>query len=107
MVTVIATAFVGSFAPTALLDLATPIRDTQTVLLAEEPPTAPIGCLIASCGKGSPAPATPVLTLAGLAAVAAVAARCISPVRRRRTPSAPISLPRGVALPLLHPPQFS
>jgi hypothetical protein len=107
LVAVIVAAVVGSFMPTSVLDIATPVRDGISTLSAEMPPTAPNGCFIASCGKGTPVPAAPVLTLAGLAAVTVAALSLAVLARRRRTVSALVGLPRGVALPLFHPPQFS
>lgn len=107
LVAVIAAAFVGSFVPSALLNLATPIRDAQHAQMAEEPPTSPIGCLVTACGKGSPAAPAPVLTLASLAAVPIVVVSLIALARRRQRPLVAVALPRGVAFPLFHPPQFS
>ncbi len=101
-------AVLGSFMPSALLSAAAVPGRAIATLTAQEPPIAPTGCFIASCGKGAPAAPTPTLTLAALSAVAvAAAALALASWRHRRLRPASVALPRGRALPLFHPPQFS
>jgi len=102
---IVAAAVLGSFLPGALLGAQTPVRSVPS--LAADPPLAPNGCFIASCGKGSPAPATPTLTLAVAVALSAAAIALAAGARRIRRTRLNVSLPRGMALTLFHPPQFS
>ena len=80
----------------------------EVLHLAETPLSAPLNCLDATCGKGSPAPAAPsagvalVATVAGLVAFAAASAS----IRRRRG-RVQLALPAGSPDPSFHPPQFS
>jgi hypothetical protein len=106
LVAIIAAAVVGGFLPHGVLSTVDTTA-TQAARMAEVPLSAPVKCLDASCGKGSPAPATPspgvalVAVVTGMAGAAAAAA-CI---RRRR--GRVLTLPAGVRDPLFHPPQFS
>ena len=106
LVVVMAATVLGGFMPRALLsDAMAPAR--AMVVSIETAPTFPTSCLDATCGKGAPAPATPVLTIAALAAIA-VAMLCAATglVTRpfRRTVRA---LPPGRSTPVFRPPQFS
>jgi hypothetical protein len=105
LVVIVAAAVLGSFLPGALLGAQTPARSVPA--LAADPPLAPNGCFIASCGKGSPAPATPTLTLAAVVALSAGAIALAARAGRIRRPRLSSRLPRGTALTLFHPPQFS
>jgi hypothetical protein len=97
----------GSFMPSALLGATTPVRALAT-LTAQEPPIAPNGCFVASCGKGAPAPALPTLTLMVVSAMAAAAALLFVSNRRNRRRDLTLgALPRGAGLTLFHPPQYS
>jgi hypothetical protein len=106
LLAIIAAAVVGGFLPHGVLsgaDTSAP----QVVRAAEAPLSAPVNCLDATCGKGSPAPAAPSPGVALVGVVtgtvaAAVAAACVR--RRRGRVSA---LPAGARDPLFHPPQFS
>jgi hypothetical protein len=106
LVAIIAAAVVGGFLPHGVLSTADAAA-AQAARMAEVPLSAPVTCLDASCGKGSPAPAAPspgvalVAVVTGMMAAAAAAA-CI---RRRR--GRVLTLPAGVRDPLFHPPQFS
>jgi hypothetical protein len=109
-VAVMAATVLGGFMPRALLSggSAPAASAAPTVaLLAEEPPVAPSGCLDASCGKSAPTPAIPSLTVAALAAVASgvLAYAAIRLTKRLRLSAE--ALPRGTALILFRPPQFS
>jgi hypothetical protein len=106
LVAVIAAAALGSFLPSALLTAHAPSR-TMAALTAQEPSVSPTGCFIASCGKGSPAPAAPTLTLAAVATLAAAAVLVAARSRRIGRRQFSTALPRGIALTLFHPPQFS
>jgi hypothetical protein len=101
-----AAAVVGGFVPHAALSAAES-TGAQMVQLAKSPVATPSACTDVTCGKGSPATASPLpavalaVVLGGLAA-AAIAA---SLVRRRRSHVA--SLPAGAPDPLFRPPQSS
>ena len=94
LVAIIAAAVVGGFLPHGALSSADTTA-TQVARMAESPLSAPVSCLDASCGKGSPAPAAPspgvalVAVVTGMVAAAAAAA-CIRRRRGRMPPS-----PRG------------
>ena len=106
LVAVIAAAIVGGFMPHSVVS-ATESSAAAVVRVAESPLSFPGQCADATCGKGSPAPATPSpgLVLAVVAAGAAVAVRAAASIRRRRGQAA--VLPAGSTDPLFHPPQFS
>jgi len=108
LVAIIAAAVLGGFLPHGALSSAVAGHSaTEVVHLAETPLSAPLNCLDATCGKGSPAPAAPspgvalVAMAAGLVAIAAATAS----IRRRHRHAA--VLPAGSRDPLFHPPQFS
>ncbi|HEY1827976.1 MAG TPA: hypothetical protein VGF87_08150 [Acidimicrobiales bacterium] len=106
LVVVILAAVVGSFMPSAVLAASTPVRAAVSVVSPYEPLSVPTGCFAANCSKGSP-PA-PALTLAAVAgALMAALALAAGTRRHRRIPLLTAALPRGSALPLFHPPQFS
>ncbi len=106
LVAIIAAAVLGGFLPHGALSSAGNSA-AEAVHLAETPLSAPLHCLDATCGKGSPAPAAPspgvalVAMAAGLVAIAAGTAS----IRRRHRHAA--VLPAGSRDPLFHPPQFS
>jgi hypothetical protein len=105
---VFAAAVLGSFLPSALLSGPETLRTSTAALTAEAPIDLLGGCFIPSCGKSAPAPAAPTLTLASLSALAAagVLAYAASRYSRRIRPLL-YALPRGSAVVLLRPPQFS
>jgi hypothetical protein len=106
LVTLMAAAVVGGFVPHAALSAAES-TGAQMVQLAGSPVATPSACTDVTCGKGTPAAATPspavalAVVLSGLAA-AAIAA---SLTRRRHPQVAP--LPAGARDRLFHPPQSS
>jgi len=65
------------------------------------------GCLDASCGKGVPAPASPVLTLVAAAILAGALSLFIAGRRTRRLRMSRAVLPQGIFRLLFHPPQSS
>jgi uncharacterized integral membrane protein len=106
LVVVILAAVVGSFMPSAILAASTPVRAAVSVVSPYEPLSVPTGCFAANCTRGTP-PA-PALTLAAVAGALIAALGIAAGIRRhRRTPRRTDALPRGSALPLFHPPQFS
>ena len=106
LVAIIAVAVLGGVMPHAII-VGAEAGSTEITQVAEVPLSAPLTCLDATCGKGSPAsPApSPVLVLVavvgGLAALASGGSR----LRRRRLQAA--ALPAGVRRPPFRPPQFS
>ena len=106
MAAVMVATALGAFLPRALStgDQA-PVVRTVTVG-AQEPPVAPTGCFVVSCGKGTPTPGSPTLTLAALfSVVAGLSAYVARTWRRTRIREG--ALPRGTAPALWRPPQFS
>ncbi len=65
------------------------------------------GCLDASCGKGVPAPASPILTMVAAAALAGMLTLLLASRRTRRLLTARAALPNGTFRPPFHPPQPS
>ncbi len=106
LVAVIAATLVGGFMPHGVLAGAQ-TTSTDLVQVAETAVTVPLGCIDATCGKGTPtAPApAPGIALAVVVGGLAVVAAASSVLRRRRPQTA--LLPAGVRDPLFHPPQFS
>jgi hypothetical protein len=80
---------------------------TQALRAAEVPLTAPVNCVDATCGKGSPAPAAPSPGVALVALVAGMVAAAAAVACLRRRPGRVGVLPAGARDPLFHPPQFS
>jgi hypothetical protein len=103
---IVAATVLGSFMPNTLLSAGT-LPGRAVAFLTEEPPTNPIGCLDASCGRGAPAPAPVPLTVAAICT--AVSGLLILAAMRiaRRCRADAATLPRGTAQPLFHPPRFS
>jgi hypothetical protein len=97
---------VGGFMAT---ELSPPVASqTQSAALTvHEPFKVPVGCSGVSCNKGAPSPLTPpasnLLLWAVLTSVLAYWAIRTKKVLR----TVPVSLPRGAAAVLFHPPQFS
>src|SRR5580698_8621810 len=106
VVVVVATAVLGSFIPSSLA-AAGEVFMHEPAASVSAPDVLPAVCFIPSCGKGSPAPSAPIITMTGMAALlaAAVVALAARSVRRPRRSGG--ALPRGSALLLFHPPQFS
>jgi hypothetical protein len=104
---VTAAAVVGSFMPGALLTSPRSLARGAAVLTTEEVPLAPNGCAIQSCGRSTPTPAAPTLTLAALAALTAAALTLFAVRCSRRPRLWTAALPRGSVLALFRPPQFS
>jgi membrane associated rhomboid family serine protease len=103
---IVAAVVIGGFVPHAVLSGAD-TSGTQVVQIAEASVLGPVGCLDATCGKGSPAPAAPVPGVALAAAIGGIvtAAAAVAFVRRRR--GRILTLPAGTRDTLFHPPQFS
>jgi MYXO-CTERM domain-containing protein len=106
LLALIAAAVVGGFVPHAALSAAES-TGAQMEQLAESPVATPSACTDVTCGKGTPATASPspAVVLAVVIGGVALAALAASAVRRRRRQVAP--LPAGTRDPLFHPPQFS
>ncbi len=103
---IIAAAVVAGFVPHGVLS-GVDASAAQLARTAEAPLSAPVNCLDATCGKGSPAPTAPSPGVALVAALAGMvaAATAVACVRRRRGRVS--ALPAGARDPLFHPPQFS
>jgi hypothetical protein len=105
-VVVLAAIVLGGFMPQALLSK--PFLPVSPAAMAlQGAPTPASGCIGVSCNKGSPAAPTPALTIAALAAVTGVVVQAVAGRGSRRLRSFVRSLPRGTALSLFRPPQFS
>lgn len=105
LVAVVAMAVLGGLVPHAVV--AGAVNSTVSMVQAIEAPISGTSCSDATCGKGSPTPASPspagamAVVLGGLAVVAAGATL----MRRHIGRATP--LPAGKRDPLYHPPQFS
>lgn len=106
LVVVMAATVLGGFMPRALLSDALPPAHALVVSI-ETAPTFPTSCLDATCGKGAPAPSTPVLTIAALAAIAGATLCAAAGLVTRRIRTVVRALPPGRAIPVFRPPQFS
>jgi hypothetical protein len=106
-VAVIAATMFGSFMPHALLSGSSALANSTVATIVEEAPVAPTGCLDLSCGKSVPAAANPVLTVAALTAVLVGALAFATVAAGKRHRASVDALPRGMALMLFRPPQFS
>jgi len=71
------------------------------------PPTFPSGCAGTSCSKSAPVAPIPVLTIAGLAALAGIVLKTSGAGWSRRIRALTQRLPRGTATVVFRPPQFS
>jgi hypothetical protein len=106
LVAVTALAVLGGVMPRALRAGAE-IPTATTAFLVSEATFLPINCQDATCGKSSPVPAAPPLTIAALdAALAGVIAFATARVVRRLRHGVD-ALPRGTARSLFRPPQLS
>jgi hypothetical protein len=103
---IVAAVVIGGFVPHAVVAGAGGAL-TQVAQVAETPVSVPVGCVDATCGKGSPAPAapTPGVALAAVVGGMVTAAAAVALVRRRRVRL--LALPVGTRDTLFHPPQFS
>jgi hypothetical protein len=106
LVAIIAAAVVGGFMPHGVLSGAG-TSAAEVAQLAETPLSAPVNCLDATCGKGSPAPSAPSPGVALVAIVAGLAVAPAATARIRRRRGQAVALPAGSRDPLFHPPQFS
>jgi hypothetical protein len=79
----------------------------QMAIAPQGPPTFPSGCAGTSCSKSAPVAPTPVLTIAGLAALAGVVLKTSGAGWSRRIRTLIHRLPRGTASVVFRPPQFS
>jgi hypothetical protein len=106
LVAILASAVIGGLVPHGALS-GTESAALEIVQVAEAPLAAPLNCLDASCGKGSPAAPAPSPGIALAAVVGGLAGIALarSVIRRRRLQAA--VLPAGIRDPLFHPPQFS
>jgi hypothetical protein len=106
LVAIVAAAVVGGLVPHAIVSGAGNAA-TEMVRVADATVSAPVTCLDATCGKGSPAPAapSPAVALAVVLGAAVIVAATRAMIRRRRAQL--LALPDGVRDPLFHPPRFS
>src|SRR5580704_6269736 len=102
---VIAAAVLGGVLPHGALSSAQATA-AEMVQAVETPLAQPTSCADAICGKGSPAPAAPVPTVALVAAMAGVVATAVAAAVIRRRRGVVASLPAGTRDPLFHPPRF-
>jgi hypothetical protein len=96
----------GGFMAAELSSQVVPQAQSATPTV-HEPPRGPVGCAGVSCNKGAPSPLTPP-TNSLLLWVVLTSVLCYWVMRTRkilRTVS--VSLPRGAAAVLFHPPRFS
>jgi hypothetical protein len=103
---VIAAAVLGGVLPHGALSGAE-ASASQMVQAVESPLAQPTGCADATCGKGSPAPAAPVPTVALVAVIAGLAVVAAAAAVLRRRSAAVAALPAGSRDRLFHPPQSS
>ena len=79
----------------------------QTAIARQGPPTFPSGCAGTSCSKSAPVAPTPVLTIAGLVALAGTVLKTSGAGWSRRIRTLTPRLPRGTVSVVFRPPQFS
>jgi hypothetical protein len=79
----------------------------QTAIARQGPPTFPSGCAGTSCSKSAPVAPTPVLTIAGLVALAGTVLKTSGAGWSRRIRTLTQRLPRGTVSVVFRPPQFS
>ena len=106
LVMVFAATVLSGFMPEAVLT-GSHVPASVVTLITDSPPTFPSGCAGTVCGRSTPAAPTPVLTIAALLAITAVAAATAGNGLWRRLRSRAHSLAPGIALTLFHPPRFS
>jgi hypothetical protein len=106
LVVVLVATVLSGFMPRALLTGSHPASDL-TALSASGSPTFPSGCTGEDCGRSAPAAPTPVLTIAAVVAMAGLVVSVAAGVTTRRMRSLVHALPRGAAVVLFRPPQFS
>ena len=80
---------------------------TVSAVAPAGPLTYPSGCAQTSCGHSAPAPVAPVLATAGAAAAAGFVVSAVAGYWSRRIRAHRVNLPRGMAVTLFRPPQFS
>jgi hypothetical protein len=106
LVAVVAAAVLGGLVPHAVAS-GTESAGVAMIQAVESPLGSPTTCVDATCGKGSPAPATPTPAVALVAVLGGlVLAATASALIRRRSAWAG-ALPSGRHVPPFHPPQFS
>jgi hypothetical protein len=106
LVVVLAAVVLSGFLPQALLSGIRPPAGIA-VLSAPNVPSGPVACAGADCGKSAPAAVTPGLSGAMLVALGGAAVIAVAAFASRRIRSRVQCLPRGSAIRLFHPPQFS
>jgi hypothetical protein len=106
LVAVTALAVLGGIMPRALR-AGTEVPTATTAFLVSEATFLPINCQDATCGKSSPVPIAPALSIGALEAALAgvIALATVRVVRRLR--HATDALPPGTARSLFRPPQLS
>ncbi|MGO8861743.1 MAG: hypothetical protein ACLQRH_13390 [Acidimicrobiales bacterium] len=96
----------GGFMPRALLTgsfTASGLAPVST----QSAPTFPSGCAGDDCGRSAPVAPTPVLTIAAVVAMTGIVVGVAAGRATRRMRSFVHALPRGAAVVLFRPPQFS
>ena len=106
LVAVLIATVLGGFVPQELLTGSHPAA-ALTTISPEGPPTFPSGCAGASCDRSTPVAPTPVLTIAAVVALAGIVVTVVAGLATRRMRSLVHALPRGTAVVLFRPPQFS
>jgi hypothetical protein len=105
-VVLVATAVLGSFIPSSMAAAGDDFLHAPAAVVGGII-TIPSPCFIPSCGKGSPAPSAPTVAITGVAALLAIAGAGVASRYSRRARRNVAALPRGTAILLFHPPQFS
>ena len=106
LVAIVAAAVLGGVMPHAMV-AGTDSAGSELAQVASTPLPAPLDCLDATCGKGTPASPAPAPAVALVAVMGGLAALAVagSWIRRRRMQ--PGALPAGARRAPFHPPQFS
>jgi hypothetical protein len=106
LVVILAAVVLSGFLPQALLS-GTRAPAGIAVISTPTVPVVPTACAGVDCGKSAPAAVTPALSGAMVVAIGGVAVLAAVAFASRRIRSRVQSLPRGSAILLFHPPQFS
>jgi hypothetical protein len=106
LVVVLVATVLGGFMPRALLT-GTFTASGLTALSTQGAPTFPSGCTGDDCGRSAPVAPAPVLTIAAVVAMAGLVVGAVAGRTTRRIRSLVHALPRGAAVVLFRPPQFS
>jgi len=106
LVVVLAAMVLGGLLPETVLD-ANHAPASMTTAVSVGQPAFPSGCSGSNCVRSTPAPATPVLAIAGLAALTGFVTGAGGGYRTRRASPRTRALPAGIPVSLYRPPQFS